>query len=151
MQRPAPHIDREVQHRNEVLQQITGKSAQEPPAQNDQRQFVLVQVQQVVQLFNRKRRVGIEFAVSLLPRGARSAYQGAGIIEFGHDAVDAFGHPFTSSPTLACGSSVRTSKIEIMGSSRINRKNRNRNNPIVPQYVAQSQRVAWNSDQDEGT
>src|SRR3954447_11780575 len=37
-----------------------------------------------------------------------------------------------------------------MGSNRINRKKRNRNSPMVPTYVAQSQRVAWKIDHDDG-
>jgi len=39
------------------------------------------------------------------------------------------------------GTSVRISKIEIMGRNRMNRKSRARNNPIVPMKVDQSQNV----------
>src|SRR5208282_1700783 len=53
--------------------------------------------------------------------------------------------------TLACGSSVRTSKMEIMGNRRINRKNRNVNKPMVPAKVNQSQRVGVKIPQAAGT
>src|SRR5262245_34806005 len=45
---------------------------------------------------------------------------------------------------------VRISKMEIMGRKRMNRKSSDRNSPIVPRYVAQSQRVGVYIPQEEG-
>src|SRR5262249_9150621 len=45
------------------------------------------------------------------------------------------------SSTLACGRIDRISKIEIIGRNRRNRKNKVRNSPMGPMYVAQSQMV----------
>ena len=46
-----------------------------------------------------------------------------------------------SSSTFASGSSVRISKIEIIGRKRMNRNSSVRNRPIVPMNVDQSQNV----------
>ena len=51
---------------------------------------------------------------------------------------------------FASGTIVRISKIEIIGSTRMNRKNSVRNSPIVPKNVIQSQRVGQNMPQDDG-
>src|SRR5215467_7790427 len=103
-----------------------------------------MQEQRFVELVDGEWRVGVELAVALFPGGARCTHECAGTVEFGDQAVNRLGQLRTSSSsTFASGSSVRTSKMEIMGSRRMNAKNRNRNRPMVPMYVAQSQRVAW--------
>src|SRR5580704_4813688 len=94
------------------------------------------------QRFDRKGGVRIQLAIAAGAGLVRSRDQIGGIIKFRHHAVNGRPHLLSSS-TLACGSSVRTSKIEIIGSSRMKRKNRNVNSPMVPTYVAQSQRVGW--------
>ena len=68
--RPAD-IDREINHRDVVLQQVADDAADDAADQHDQRQPVLVQVQRVAQLFDRERRIGVQLAVALLAGGAR--------------------------------------------------------------------------------
>src|SRR6476619_1221908 len=52
--------------------------------------------------------------------------------------------------TFASGTSARISKIEIIGSTRMNRKNSITNSPMVPKNVIQSHRVGQYIPQDDG-
>src|SRR5258705_417186 len=64
-----------------------------------------------------------------------------------HHAVDdAALHSFT----FASGRIVRISKIEIIGRKRRNRNRSERNKPIVPRNVDQSQNVGWYIPHEEG-
>src|ERR1019366_8648974 len=100
--------------------------------QHDQRQLVVVQVERIGQLLDGERRVGIQLAIAFFAGRARGLHQRGGIVELGHQSVDRLDKFSPSSSTLAEGSSVRTSKMEIIGSRRMKRKNRNRNRPMVP-------------------
>src|ERR1017187_3035845 len=155
VQRPPADVDGVIHHRDEVLQHVAEGAAHNAADQHQKRQLILVQVQGVAQLLNGERRIGVELPVTLFARRLGGVDQGGGVVEFGHYAIDRLdvarlGHPCESSLILACGKSVRTSKIEIIGSRRMNSMNRNRNSPIVPRYVAQSQRVASKTRHEEG-
>src|ERR1035437_3873245 len=150
VQRPSADIDGIVHHRDEVLQHVAQGSAHDAADQHQERQLVLVQVQSVAQLFDGEGRIGVEFPVALFARRPGGVDQRGGVVEFGHHAVDGLSHPRESSLILACGKSVRTSKIEIIGRRRMNSINRTRNSPMVPRYVAQSQRVDSKTRHEEG-
>src|SRR5438270_6582180 len=133
MQRPARDVDGEINYRDVILEKVAAQSAEKAAQEHHQRQLVAVQMQGVGQLFDRKRRKGVELAIAFLPRRARRIYQRGGVIKFGDQPIDRLDQRCTSSgSTRASGSSVRTSKIEIIGSRRMNRKHTNRNRPMVP-------------------
>src|SRR5579871_981576 len=126
-------IDGEVNDRDIVLKEVSGEPPDDATNQDDQREAVFVQVQRIGEFLDRKRRIGIQLPVSPGTGFLGSVYQPGGILELRHHPVNRLLHDyFASSDTLACGSKVRTSKMEIMGNKRMNRKNRNRDNPIVP-------------------
>src|ERR1700726_4726278 len=100
-----------------------------------------MQSQGLVHFFNGERRIGFDLSISLFAHTAGGGRERRGILEFGHQAVNRRPHFSIPSTTSACGSSVRTSKIEIIGSERMNKKNRKKNRPIVPTNVAISQIV----------
>src|SRR4051812_14496547 len=104
-------------------------------------------------------REGRERVGRVIPRGVgflRRREQRLGAVEFSQQTVDValldHGLPGASKsatcaigcssgcPSSSCTSS-RISKIEIAGSTRIKSSTQNRNHPIVPMYVAQSQNV----------
>src|SRR5689334_21804491 len=151
MQRPSGDVERVFDDGDVILEQISAQPAQDSADQHNQRQLVVMEVQRLAQLLDGKRRVGIELAIAFFMRRARRTDQRRGIVEFGQHTVYRFVHPCPSSSILAWGSRVRTSKIEIMGSRRMNRKNRNRKSPMVPRYVPQSQRVPWKRPHEDGT
>ena len=132
MQGPAGDVDGEIDDRDVVLQQVPGEPADDAAQQHDQRQLVVVQMERIGQLLDGERRVGIQLAIAFFACGARGRHQGGGSFELGHQSVDRLDQLSTSSSTLAAGSSVRTSKMEIIGRRRMKRKNRNRNRPMVP-------------------
>src|SRR5262245_7968343 len=103
---------------------------------------MVVRVEGVDQLVNRERRVGVHVPVAFLVGLPRRQHQAGWVGNLGHQAVNGrrlFGWvgahdqsaPYDTSKsstvgscfslTLASGTSVRTSKIEIIGSSRTNR------------------------------
>src|ERR1035438_2962022 len=149
IERTSADVDGEANDRDVILQQESSQTADDAAGEHDERQLVPVQVQRVGEAVDGEWRERVELAVPLLARRPGGLDQRGGVVEFGHQTVDALGHP-RSSLTLACGSKVRTSKMEIMGNKRINRKNRNRNKPMVPAKVNTSQRVAWKIPQEEG-
>src|SRR5262245_5995018 len=94
------------------------------------------------ELLDRHRRVAIEPGVAAGVRFARSGDQFVGVAELGQEAVDRrLAVHATSSLTSASGTSVRISKIEIIGNRRTNRNNNDTKSPIVPMNVDQSQNV----------
>src|SRR5215475_82999 len=94
------------------------------------------------ELLDRKGRVAVEGAVAGRVGLVRRSDQLVRIAELGQQAVDGrmLVHP-TSSFTSASGSSVRISKMEIIGRTRTNRNSSVTNRPIVPMNVDQSQNV----------
>src|SRR5579864_3623668 len=100
-----------------------------------------MQSERFVHFFNGKRRICVHLPVALFPRVPGRSRHRRRTIKLGHQAVNRKSHFSTPSMTSASGSSVRTSKIEIIGSERMNRKNRKKNRPIVPTKVATSQMV----------
>ena len=115
-----------------------------PPIEHDQRQPRVARAERFVQLLDRKRRVRVHAAVALVVRALGRRDQRGRIVELGHQAVDReLGSTslIQSSSTFASGRIVRISKIEIIGRKRRNRNNSERNRPIVPRNVDQSQNV----------
>src|SRR5262245_21403349 len=113
----------------------------------------VVHVQRLVQFLNRYRRVRVHFPVPLVVRSTRGFDQNRRRVELGHQAVD--GRPtgwfHRAVPSgFASGTSVRISKIEIIGRKRRNRNSSARNKPMVPTYVAQSHVVGAYRPHDEG-
>src|SRR5271169_3653010 len=91
------------------------------------------------EFFDGKRAVRVDLSVTggiSLVRGLDQRGRG---IKFRHDPVNA--RELHSALTSASGSSVRISKIEIIGRMRTNRNIAARNMPMVPMKVIQSQRV----------
>src|SRR5579864_1471635 len=150
MERTAADIEREIDDGDVILHQVAGQAAQDPAAQYDQRQAIMMQAEGFIHFFDGKRRVSLDLAISLGAHLAGSRGERGGVFELGHQTVDRSFHFSTPSTTSACGSSVRTSKIEIMGSERMNRKNRKKNRPMVPTYVATSQIVGQYNAQEDG-
>src|SRR6187397_2859361 len=79
------------------------------------------------------------------------------MLELGHEPVDfrTAGRlhrapPDPPSPGFASGTSVRISKMEIIGRKRRKRNSSARNKPIVPTYKPQSQTVGEYRPHDEG-
>src|SRR5205807_7988773 len=84
----------------------------------------------------------------LFVRPMRRLHQVSRRIEFRHQSVD--GNLLHSALTsFASGSSVRISKIEIIGKMRMNRKNAAMKKPSVPMYVIQSHLVGEYMPQEE--
>src|SRR3954471_12481668 len=101
-----------------------------------------------MQLLDRERRVRVHAAVAFAVRLLGRRHQRRRILELGHQPVDHRG--LHSSPTLASGRMVRISKIEIIGRKRRNRNSSDRNRPMVPMKVDQSQNVGAYMPHDEG-
>src|SRR2546430_2395478 len=106
-----------------------------------------------VQTVNRKWREGVHLRVAGISCrfGRASQFLRAG--EFGDDAVRPFDDSADRHQMLfstvgssaigwASGTSVRISKIEIIGRNRTKRNKRKRKSPIEPMNIDQSQRVA---------
>jgi len=85
-----------------------------------------------------KRCVCIHLSISGRARPSHSFKERFRVGEFGQKTVN--WSVFVQSPS-DFGTSVRISKIEIIGRNRMNRKSRATNNPIVPMKVDQSQNV----------
>ena len=85
-----------------------------------------------------KRRKRVHLSIAGRARPSHSCKQSFRLCEFGQQAVS--WSVFVQSPS-DFGTSVRISKIEIIGRNRMNRKSRARNNPMVPMKVDQSQNV----------
>src|SRR5882724_9952012 len=89
-------------------------------------------------LFQWIRGISIHLAVASVIRGLGRMHQVGGVLEFRHQSEDRFsGHSFT----FACGNSVRISKMEMAGMSRMNMKNSRVKNPMVPTKIARSHLV----------
>ena len=94
------------------------------------------------QLFDGEGRVGVHAAITCFMGAPRRGHQRLRIVELGEQTVDGRSALMRLPPcTCASGSSVRISKIEIIGKKRMNKNKRHRNRPIVPAKVAQSQNV----------
>src|SRR6266545_4149897 len=132
---------------------------------NDERELRPTEAQSVGEPVNRERRVGVQSAVSRLARLSRGGDELLRPLELRQEAVDAgeiVARAQPSSPATECsgmgciasgpasGTSVRISKIEIIGRNRMKRKRSARNSPIVPAKVAQSQIVGKYIPHEEG-
>src|SRR5438105_2968664 len=98
---------------------------------------MVVQIEHLMQLFNRNWRVGVHFPVPGLTCLFTSLNQVLSRFELRHDTVNrraVFDGHFTGSFTrvLTLGSSMRSSKMEIIGSTRIKRKISVKKKPMVP-------------------
>src|SRR4029077_5498157 len=100
--------------------------------QNEQGKAIVMETQGLVDLFDREGRIGFDLAISFFAHQASGRGESRGVFELGHQAVDRCPHFSMPSATSASGSKVRTSKIEIMGRERMNRKKRKKNRPMVP-------------------
>src|SRR6476660_4271664 len=119
MKRASADVDRKVDNGEVILHQIAGEPAENAAAEHDQGKPVVMEPQRLVHFFDGEGRVCFHFVVALglhLPRCRR---QCGGTLEFSQNPVDRRDH-FSTSATSASGSSVRTSKIEIIGSKRMN-------------------------------
>src|SRR5476649_1165778 len=148
VQRLAADVERVRDDRRPVLQRVAADAADQAANQHDERQTRVVRAERVVQFLDRERLVRVHAPVAFLVRALRRRHQRRGILELGHQAVD-HGR-LHSSPTLAPGRIVRISKIEIIGRKRRNRNSSDRNRPIVPRNVDQSQNVGAYRPHDEG-
>ena len=118
-----------------------------PPISTMSGSRVWCDAERFVQLFDRKRRVGVHPPVAFAdargasPRRARSdprtrpSGRKSARLRRSHQITR------RSSSTFASGRIVRISKIEIIGRKRRNRNSSVRNRPIVPTKVDQSQNV----------
>ena len=113
-----------------------------PAGERELRHVRLVQVQRVEHVLHRVGRVGVHLAVAgRVDRlgGLHDLLRG---VELGQEPVERLGAAHRSSSAgWAAGTSVRISKIEIVGRKRMNRKNSVRNRPIVPMNIDQSKIV----------
>src|SRR5580700_8458091 len=75
MQRTPADIGGEVPHRNIVLQQVTRQSTANAAEQHYERQFVAMQMERMVQLFDGKWRIGVHFVVALSRGGVGRLHQ----------------------------------------------------------------------------
>src|ERR1051326_6467494 len=100
-------------------------------------------------LFQRIRRVGIHLAITGRV-GAFGRFDQLGRrLKFSHQSVNRCSSHYSF--TLACGISVRISKMEIAGISRMNIKKSRVKKPMVPTKIATSQRVNQYMPQELGT
>jgi len=90
------------------------------------------------QVLDRKRRVCIHPSIPGRARASYSFKESFRLCEFGQQTVN--WSVLVQSPS-DFGTSVRISKIEIIGRNRMKRKSRATNNPMVPMKVDQSQNV----------
>src|SRR5262249_34663013 len=72
------------------------------------------------------------------------------VVELGHEAVDRRPPHACSSFSCSSATSVRISKMEIMGRKRMKSRKSVRNRPIVPTNSATSQRVGQYMSHDDG-
>ena len=123
----------------QYLKKVAADAADQAADQHDERQLRVVDAERVVKFLDRERRIRVDAAVALGLRAVRRRDERVRIVELGHQAVDrrqCASPPrqasLRSSSTRAAGSSVRISKIEIIGRKRRNRNSSVRNRPIVP-------------------
>src|SRR5262249_44767245 len=96
-------------------------------------------------------RVGVHVAEAGLAGGPGGGEDRLRRLELGHQPVDGGARPHRpSSRACVSGSSARISEIEIIGSTRMNSRNRTKKNPMVPKKVRKSQTVGLNMPHDEG-
>src|SRR5258708_17854853 len=117
-----------------VLHQVAGESTDDAADKNDERNFVVMETNLFGEAFDGKWAVGVDFLVTGLMRLPRRVNQSLSRVKLRHGAVDgiALHSACTSALTSAWGRSVRISKMEIIGSTRTNKKMAARNMPMVP-------------------
>src|SRR5580698_8449658 len=142
MIRAPADIDGISDGRNPKLHQVAGYAAGDGADEGDQRNVIILTVKAdgFGKLFNRERAVGVDSAIAGCVRAACGVDQRLRGGELSHGAVDGK-RLHCSGFTSASGSSVRISKIEIMGRMRTNRNMHIRNMPMVPKKVMKSQRA----------
>ena len=129
VERAAADVHRVLDDGRPVLQAPAADEAQQAAGERELGHVGLVQVQRVEHLFHRVGRVGVHGAVAGGVDSLRGLHDLLRRVELGQQAVElGLAHGFSSAP-LAAGTSVRISKIEIVGRKRMNRKNSVRNRP----------------------
>src|SRR5262249_56387188 len=130
MQRLSTYIDRISIDRDPILHEVSAETAQNSAYQHNQRYTVFVESNGFGKLLHREWAISINLLVSRARGLTRCCHQRRGAIEFRHQTVNRIA--LHSAFTSACGSTLRISKIEIIGRILTNRKMAHRNMPIAP-------------------
>ena len=144
-ERPAADVDRVVIHRRETLHAKAGQSAGDAAHQHDQRQAAVVKADGLVESLHRKRRVGFHLPVAVRVGAPGRSENRVGALKLRQQTVQRRffdeGHRGASPFSTCSATCSRSSNMEIIGNSRMNRNISVKNNPTDPNSVAQSQNV----------
>src|SRR4029077_9788307 len=135
----AAHIDGVGDCRYPVFQRISANHAEHGADQHDQRDTIMVCADGFRGFFQRIRCVCIHFAVAGGVSALGCFHQLRGRLEFRHQSVNRSSCHYSF--TFACGISVRISKMEMAGMSRIKIKKSKVKNPMVPTKIIMSHLV----------
>src|SRR5262249_52612058 len=126
-----------MNHRRVILHKESGQSPGKASDQHDERNGATAELHSFRQTLDRKRRVGIDPAISFGAGTANRLEQLLGRLELRQQTVNRRPSCHYPSPAVLCTSS-RISKIEMTGRNRMNRNNRAVNRPRDPTNVAMS-------------
>src|SRR5262249_3531509 len=132
MQRPAADVQRVMNYREVILQNVSGNGTGNPPYEDNERQIV-AHPDHIVEFLDRVRRVRLDAAVAAVSRRPRRSQKSIRVFELGDYAVRPRARHFSGPPPgFENGSNSRISNIEIMGKKRVNSRNRKMKSPIDP-------------------